>query len=116
MRKVLILCVIILAFGSSLRANQITIVNQTGCDFSFSLRGLTNPPSTTQSFQSDELTFPPGTTAYPSPSAVPGLAGLPSTATFYYVKGYSLSSPTCTATVGSTIWPGGIPQLYNSAS
>lgn len=96
-------------------SNTITFLNYTNCNFTYSLRGLATPPTGSSYYESPMVTIPTGTTFYASPAAVPGMSSLPATATFNFIKGYSLSTPTtCDGSVGGTGW--GVPQSLNTAT
>lgn len=108
MRKYLfiLICLFITNYGFS---NKITIKNYTGCSFKYSFRGLGDSLDATSYFESEEILIPPNdSVVFISPSAIPSLAYLPSTSTFYYIKGYCIEMPAAGATndvsMGDSAW------------
>lgn len=65
MKKILLSLTLLLCCCMALRANTITILNNTGCNFDMTF-GINNPLGL-----STTVTIPPGPTTYTSPAAVP---------------------------------------------
>lgn len=97
----------------SAKANSITFINFTNCDFNFNIDGAVG---TTGSFVANGVIIPPGTTPYANPSIVPGVyqfgTGTLSSGTFQVVKGYDVGGP-YSFVIGSI---SGLPTAYNSAT
>lgn len=100
---------ILLLIGNEGFSNKITINNITGCEFYYSFRGLDDPLNPTSYFESEEILIPANQqVVFDSPSAIPGLSNLSSSATFYYIKGYCLELPSSNASndvsIGDASW------------
>lgn len=116
------ICVLILfLMGSDGFSNQITINNWTGCEFYYSFRGLEDPLDPASYFESEEILIPANQqVVFDSPSAIPGLSNLSSTATFYYIKGYCLEIPSASnsnneVSIGDANW-GFVSPFYTSTN
>lgn len=90
------------AFGS--QANTFTFINLSGCVYTYHVAGA-DPATPNTVFASQPVTVPPGTTAFNQPSDLPGMASLPATVYYYFVRGWVNATPTSySANVGS--YPG----------
>lgn len=97
----------------SAKANSITFINITNCDFIFNIDGAIG---TTGNFVANGILVPPGSTTYANPSVVPGVyqfgTGTLSGGTFQVVKGYDVGGP-YPFVLGSI---SSLPTSYNSAT
>lgn len=91
MKKLLLSAVTMVGLALNSQANTITFINTTACTYSLEIAGVDQ--GTSSFFASPIIVIPVGTTAYPTPSSIPGLPTLSGTVNFHYVKGWVNSTP-----------------------
>jgi hypothetical protein len=113
MKKILLAALCLAGSFITAKANMLTFINMTGCDFNFNIDGAIG---TTGSFVANGVIIPPGTTVFANPAVTPNVfpfgTGNLSTGTFQVVKGYDIPGGPAFV-IGSIL---GLPTSYSSAT